>query len=67
MYRDKYMLDILNPVVPEEKLHPNFKSLLRNPYHHETLLTIQEWTQGFVDRDRKIVKEFQTTDRKSVV
>lgn len=61
MYRDKYMLDILNPVVPEEKLHPNFKSLLRNPYHHETLLTIQEWTQGFVDRDRKIVKEFQTT------
>ena len=45
MYRDKYMLDILNPVVPEEKLHPNFKSLLRNPYHHETLLTIQEWTR----------------------
>lgn len=55
------MLDILKPVVPEEKLHPNFKSLLQNPYHYETLLTIKEWTKGFVDRDRKIIKEFQTT------
>lgn len=55
------MLDIWTPIVSDEKLHQNFKTLTSQSFHAETLVTIQSWTDGFVDRDGKIVKEFQTT------
>lgn len=55
------MLDIWTPVVSDDKLHPNFKALTSLSYYKETLSTIKSWTNGFVDRDGKIVKEFQTT------
>lgn len=43
-----------------EKLHPNFKYILREkePYLREVL---QGWGKGFIDRDKKFVNEFQTT------
>lgn len=55
------MLDIWTPIVKEEDLHPNFKTLTSQPHHAETLKTIQSWTEGFVDRDNKIIQEFQKT------
>lgn len=47
--------------VNEDELHPKFK-LLRDEISLmvEKQLVI-DWTDGFVDRDNKIVKEFQTT------
>jgi hypothetical protein len=54
------MLDMFTPIVPEEKQHPNFKSLLIS-INKPTRDRICRWTEGFIDRDGKIVKEFQTT------
>lgn len=55
------MLDIWTPIVKEEDLHPNFNALKKQQHHTETLKTIQSWTEGFVDRDNKIIQEFQKT------
>lgn len=47
--------------VSEDSLHPKFK-LLRDEITlqgERDILT--QWTDGFIDRDNKIVKEFQTT------
>lgn len=49
------------PDVAEDALHPKFK-LLRDGFQFETERNILNgWTEGFIDRDNKIVKEFQTT------
>lgn len=44
----------------DEKLHPNYKYIAneKEPYLREVL---KEWANGFVDRDKKFVTEFQTT------
>lgn len=55
------MLDIWTPIVNEKNLHENFRALTAQPHHAETLKTIQSWTEGFVDRDNKIIQEFQKT------
>jgi len=55
------MLDIFEVKVEENKLHPKFiilKNILSSTGEQEVL---KDWTNGFVDRDNKIVKEFQTT------
>lgn len=54
------MINLFNIVVPTEKLHYNFKQLLNND-ENEARNLLLEWTEGFLDRDNKIVKEFQTT------
>lgn len=47
--------------IPEEKIHPKFR-LLRDSVMMERQRTIlKSWTEGFVDRDNKIIEEFQTT------
>lgn len=49
------------PNVAESALHPKFKLLrdgLQFGAERDILLS---WTDGFIDRDNKIVKEFQTT------
>ncbi|EPW5500557.1 hypothetical protein ACWM6O_002414 [Vibrio vulnificus] len=46
--------------VPEDKLHPNFKNILIPQRENERRL-LSQWANGFVDRDNKLVKEFQTT------
>ncbi|RKZ48411.1 MAG: hypothetical protein DRR16_19740 [Candidatus Parabeggiatoa sp. nov. 3] len=56
------MLDLFqNLRIAEENLHPKFKILrdiLKLTGEQEVL---KEWTDGFIDRDNKIIKEFQTT------
>jgi hypothetical protein len=53
-------VQLFEPIVAESEQHPNFRSLLlrRNPYTFDVL---QDWARGFVDRDGKFVREFQTT------
>lgn len=53
-------MDLFTPVVASEKLHPNFvKTLSANAEGVRKVLS--SWAQGFVDRDKKFVIEFQTT------
>lgn len=44
--------------VEEEKLHKNFLAIREDSYIKNVL---NDWVQGFVDRDNKFVTEFQTT------
>lgn len=47
--------------LPEEILHPKFKFLKNNPSLDGERKIITSWTDGFEDRDNKILIEFQTT------
>lgn len=47
--------------VNEDNLHPKFKLLRNEPLLHLEREVLNEWLSGFIDRDGKIVKEFQTT------
>lgn len=53
-------MDLFTPQVEQEKLHHNFLEMTKEkfPYARE-LLT--QWADGFVDRDNKFIKEFQTS------
>ncbi len=48
-----------------EQLHPKYKNLLSSEFKSYREI-IQGWTDGFIDRDNKIVKEFQTTYHSSI-
>jgi hypothetical protein len=47
--------------VLEDDLHPKFKLLRDNPMLDGERKILLKWTDGFIDRDNKIIKEFQTT------
>lgn len=51
---------LFDPIVAESLQHPNFRNILAigNGFNLDVL---NEWAKGFVDRDEKFVKEFQTT------
>src|SRR5712691_5708979 len=51
---------LFDPVVEKSLQHPNFRNIMavQNGFN---LDVINDWATGFVDRDRKFVKEFQTT------
>lgn len=53
-------MDLFTPVVPEDKLHHNFKQTLA-PGTEGVRAVLNDWADGFVDRDGKFVVEFQTT------
>jgi hypothetical protein len=53
-------LDLFTPVVPSHRFHPAFAKLHSEASEHEKQV-FAEWSEGFVDRDGKFVKEFQTT------
>ena len=42
-------------------MHPHFKNVYRNPIFKCQRDVLTSWARGFVDRDNKFVKEFQTT------
>ncbi|MDF2118720.1 hypothetical protein PY365_24420 [Roseiarcaceae bacterium H3SJ34-1] len=53
-------MDLFTPIVSESQLHANFvRTLEPNAIGVRQVLT--EWADGFVDRDNKFVREFQTT------
>jgi hypothetical protein len=53
-------MNLFLPVETEDKWHPNFHAIMksRNGYNCDVL---NDWAKGFIDRDGKFVKEFQTT------
>ncbi len=55
-------MDLLTPLYPAERLHPHFASLIQphvgRSYARSELLS---WLNGFPNRDRKFIEEFQTT------
>jgi hypothetical protein len=53
-------MDLFAPVLPMESLHPNFQQTLR-PDSASVRAVLNDWADGFVDRDGKFVREFQTT------
>ncbi|MGO7400358.1 hypothetical protein ACCS88_21245 [Rhizobium ruizarguesonis] len=54
------MMDLFTPLLPPDRLHPNFKNLLSdNSWDVREVLA--DWAKGFIDRDNKFVREFQTT------
>jgi hypothetical protein len=53
-------VNLFTPVIDEKLLHNNFKSVLM-PHRKPERDLLESWANGFVDRDGKIVKEFQTT------
>lgn len=53
-------MDLFTPIFSEDRLHPHFKILQLNS-SKAIRSTINSWAEGFVDRDEKLVEEFQTT------
>ena len=47
--------------IDQSKWHPKFRLLMREMEFSRERDIISSWTEGFVDRDKKIIKEFQTT------
>jgi hypothetical protein len=54
------MFNLFQECVDKSKLHPNFTALLGED-NSIARDYINQWADGFIDRDGKIVKEFQTT------
>ena len=53
-------MDLFQPAVPTDKQHDIFR-LLMHPDHAPERAVIQSWATGFIDRDGKFVKEFQSS------
>ena len=51
-------MKLFKPITTEDAQHPNFKRVMNSPASHRSV--IESWAEGFVDRDKKFVKEFQT-------
>lgn len=56
----KNKMDLFSPIVDQTQFHPNFKSVITEPEDYARKV-LSEWADGFVDRDGKFVKEFQTS------
>lgn len=55
------VIDLFKPVVPDEKQHSNFRVISTPGLYSNERDVLTSWADGFVDRDGKAVKEFQTT------
>ena len=57
------ILDIFKIIseLNNEDLHHKYKLLRDEYYYINAKKIVEEWVAGFVDRDQKIIKEFQTT------
>jgi hypothetical protein len=53
-------MDLFTPIVPEDRWHAHFRSILAPPYEPCRAI-VQEWAEVFPDRDGKFVQEFQIT------
>ncbi|GJM17079.1 MAG: hypothetical protein DHS20C13_24060 [Thermodesulfobacteriota bacterium] len=53
-------MDLFQPIVDESRFHKNFASILV-PFRKAERDLLKKWSEGFVDRDGKLVKEFQTS------
>jgi hypothetical protein len=55
-----FPMDLFTPIVQSDQLHPEFVNILA--FRNEANINIVNgWGDGFVDRDGKFIREFQTT------
>ena len=54
-------IDLFTPVVPDENQNSNFRVITTPGLYSNERDVLSSWSDGFVDRDGKAVKEFQTT------
>lgn len=54
-------VDLFQPVVPLEKQHKNFRFISQPGLCFPEIEVLKNWADGFVDRDGKFIKEFQST------
>lgn len=54
------MDDLFRPIVEDTKQHPNFRRVLAD-YRKPERDLFNEWAHGFIDRDGKFIREFQTS------
>jgi len=54
-------MDLFTPLVSEDQQHPYFRLLTQPNFGTQELEVIKSWANGFIDRDGKFAKEFQTT------
>lgn len=59
------MLNLFDPLVPPDRLHPVFLHLCHPQFEPERAVLL-DWSDGFADRDGKFVKEFQTSFESSL-
>lgn len=63
------MIDLFEPRLAEDKLHPSFCEVKSNPDYAKVMPVIQGWAAGLLGRKgeaEKFVKEFQTTFNSSM-
>lgn len=53
-------MDLFTPIVEEKRWHSNFSKVINEPESYSRDV-INEWHEGFIDRDNKFIFEFQTT------
>lgn len=53
-------MDLFTPILPADKLHPNFQRVLDYRCEGERAV-VADWADGFPDRDGKFIREFQST------
>lgn len=58
-------MNLFDTEIPEERLHKLFQ-MIRGPQYRPERRVLEEWAEGFVDRDGKFVNEFQTTFESSM-
>jgi hypothetical protein len=55
------VIDLFKDIgLPDERLHPKFLQLKKSMMEGQRKIVLS-WTEGFIDRDNKIVEEFQRT------
>lgn len=54
------IMDLFTPQIEKSKMHHNFQEMMKEKYPFARELLMQ-WADGFVDRDNKFVKEFQSS------
>ena len=53
-------MDLFTPIVEAKFFHPNFVKIM-GKHEAANRAALEQWAEGFQDRDEKFVKEFQTT------
>jgi len=53
-------MDLFSPAIDPSQMHANFRRLL-DPDSQPDRMVLSEWATGFIDRDGKFVREFQTS------
>ncbi len=54
-------LDLWTACVAPERFHPNFRRILNAQRYRAERDVVSSWSEGFNDRDGKLVQEFQTS------